>query len=346
MIVQYHEFMKKDSKLMPEIYVPPEMAYTMQYMMVVANSGMGKNAQCETRAQALFPMEDLIINMSMADFCYPLKSSLLVFLEHIYLDVEKEIGEDFLNQVWQLIALLKEDVKRFVEVMQRQKRGATGARKGRAAPNDETVANSEQDVLDQPDIVEKNGVDVNMNFSFVTNFGSFKVSELMQTYVFEGVFPTLQQFFSLRVPVKQPHRQLIRMLLKLCVKSMAYKSKPSHEKRISRFVQEVQNFEQLCMIGLEDKPPIDFASMPVSNQEDGGKKKLENAVDLSPAQKVKVFMHIAKSDADIKKKIRKEFEELVLSILNIKTRTDEAFQGANTIRGDLFIESLIKSSDV
>jgi len=41
---QYYEFMKPDSKLMPEITVPPEMAYTMQFMMLIAASSMGKNA--------------------------------------------------------------------------------------------------------------------------------------------------------------------------------------------------------------------------------------------------------------------------------------------------------------
>ena len=30
---QYYDFMDESSKLMPEIHVPPEMAYTMQYMM-------------------------------------------------------------------------------------------------------------------------------------------------------------------------------------------------------------------------------------------------------------------------------------------------------------------------
>jgi hypothetical protein len=45
-------------------------------------------------------------------------------------------------------------------------------------------------------------VDVSKNFSFVTNFGKFKVSELMCTYVFEGIFPILKQFFFLRIPMK------------------------------------------------------------------------------------------------------------------------------------------------
>ena len=62
-------------------------------------------------------MEDLIFNMRKADFCYPLKSALLLYLEHVYLDVEKEVGEDFLNQVWQLLLQLQIDMEKFVEVM-------------------------------------------------------------------------------------------------------------------------------------------------------------------------------------------------------------------------------------
>jgi hypothetical protein len=42
-------------------------------------------------------MKDLIRNMQMADFCYPLKSAILSFLLNIYLEIEKEIGEDFIN---------------------------------------------------------------------------------------------------------------------------------------------------------------------------------------------------------------------------------------------------------
>ena len=68
------------------------------------------------------PMKDLIQNMDLSDFCYPLKSSILLFLEQIYLDTEKEIGEDFTNQLWLLIARLEKDLLKFVEVMQKQKR--------------------------------------------------------------------------------------------------------------------------------------------------------------------------------------------------------------------------------
>ena len=92
----YQQFLK-NPYLLAEIEMPPEMCYTMMYIRLIAMSGMGKNVQCETRAQALFPMKDLIANMEMADFCYPLKTSILLFLEQIYLDTEKDIGEDFIN---------------------------------------------------------------------------------------------------------------------------------------------------------------------------------------------------------------------------------------------------------
>ena len=61
----------------------------------------------------------------------------------------------------------------------------------------------------------------------------------------------------------------------------------------------MQNFSQLLDIASE----VNFASIPVSNTEDGGKKSKSNAdsVELSPAQKVKVFMQISKSDATRKK---------------------------------------------
>ena len=52
-------------------------------------------------------------------------------------------------------------------------------------------------------------------------------------------------------------------------------------------------------------------------------------------------MQTCKSDRDKKKQVNSEFEELVLYIINIDRRSDEAFQGANTIQVNDFIESLI-----
>lgn len=64
--------------------------------------------------------------MQIADFCYPLKSALMFFLQNVYFDVEKEITEDFTKQVWQILEIVVEDMLKFTEVMQRSKRAAGG----------------------------------------------------------------------------------------------------------------------------------------------------------------------------------------------------------------------------
>jgi hypothetical protein len=76
---QYFEFMN-DDKLMAEIDVPPEISYVISYIDLISSSGIGKNSSTETRAQALFPVKDVIMNLKLADFCYPFKSALMFFL--------------------------------------------------------------------------------------------------------------------------------------------------------------------------------------------------------------------------------------------------------------------------
>lgn len=57
-------------------------------------------------------------------------------------------------------------------------------------------------------------------------------------------------------------------------------------------------------------------------------------------------MQTLRTDEQQKKQIAKEFELLVLYIINIDSRTEEAFKGANTIQNADFIRSLIISTDV
>ena len=90
-------------------------------------------------------------------------------------------------------------------------------------------------------------VDVNTNFEFVTNFGRYPIADIMQSYVFESIFPTLEQFFSLRLLMKN-HGDLIRKVLKLSFMSIAYKTKSSHEKRFQKLMGSVRNDPQLTDI--------------------------------------------------------------------------------------------------
>ena len=58
-------------------------------------------------------------------------------------------------------------------------------------------------------------VDVNTNFEFVTNFGRYPIADIMQSYVFESIFPTLEQFFSLRLQMKNHKENFMVLTSKL-----------------------------------------------------------------------------------------------------------------------------------
>lgn len=157
----------------------------------------------------------------------------MFFLQNVYFDVEKDIGEDFTKCVWQVLDIVIDDLIKFTEVMQRQKRAAGGAQ---AAPARPTLGGQSELELEEPDNLMStiNGVqvDVNKNFTFTTAFGKFKVSELMTKYVFEEVFPSMQEFLNLRLLMKEDQSEKVQKLLKLLFLSVPYKTKPIHEKNI------------------------------------------------------------------------------------------------------------------
>ena len=57
-------------------------------------------------------------------------------------------------------------------------------------------------------------------------------------------------------------------------------------------------------------------------------------------------MQASRTDENKKTQIAKEFEDLVSYIINIDSRTEEAFKGAFTIKNADFIKSLIISTDI
>jgi len=61
-------------------------------------------------------MDDVIVNLKIADFCYPLKQSLVFFMESIYFDIEKEVSEDNIERIKQFVNILSNDLEKFVEI--------------------------------------------------------------------------------------------------------------------------------------------------------------------------------------------------------------------------------------
>jgi hypothetical protein len=116
----YSEFMT-DDRYLQEMQIPPELSYTIEYIKLLAVAGEGKNAATESRAQEKLPIEDILANMKLADFCYPLKQGIVYFMDSIYFDIEKDVSDDNINKMFDFIQEISKDLKNFVEIQTRMK---------------------------------------------------------------------------------------------------------------------------------------------------------------------------------------------------------------------------------
>ena len=54
--------------------------------------------------------------MKLSQFCYPMKEACLDFLLQVYLDTEKDINEDYHASLWEIMEIVYEDLKKFIEI--------------------------------------------------------------------------------------------------------------------------------------------------------------------------------------------------------------------------------------
>jgi len=102
--------------------------------------------------------------MEMADFCYPLKSSLVFFMDSIYFHVEKDVSDENIAKMQKLIQIIYLDLEKFLDIQQRVKSKGTST----------AVKRVQQDLVDDDDL-ENIVVDINKNFNMLTAFGSFPI---------------------------------------------------------------------------------------------------------------------------------------------------------------------------
>ena len=62
------------------------------------------------------PLHDLIKNLDMADFCYPLKNALVYFMDSIYFDVEKEVSDENIVKIQKVVTIIYQDIRKFLEI--------------------------------------------------------------------------------------------------------------------------------------------------------------------------------------------------------------------------------------
>jgi hypothetical protein len=108
-----------DDRYVQEIQIPPELSYTIEYIKLLAFCGDGKNALTETISQKKLIIEDITENLRLADFCFPLKSSLVQFCDAIYFDIEKDVSDENIFKMTNIILIISTDLERYIEIQNR-----------------------------------------------------------------------------------------------------------------------------------------------------------------------------------------------------------------------------------
>ena len=182
------------------------MSYSIEYIKLLALCGDGKNAMTETKAQEKLGIDDIIENLKLADFCFPLKTALVYFVDSIYFDIEKDVSDENITKMTNIIVIIAGDLEKFIEIQNRNKssKGSAGGKNIKRSTNEEKAGEEDLDGIK---------VDINKNFTMLTSFGSFPILYLIERYVFESLYSALTQFFSLNLPIKSDFRQFFKKMI-------------------------------------------------------------------------------------------------------------------------------------
>ena len=60
-------------------------------------------------------LDDIISNLQVSDFCYPLKSSIVSFINEVHFDIEKDVSEENETKMFTIITHFSRDLQKFYE---------------------------------------------------------------------------------------------------------------------------------------------------------------------------------------------------------------------------------------
>lgn len=91
------------------------LVYYIELINVFATSAMGKNSVTEVLCQQLLSLECIKNQLAIASFCYPLKSVLFKYVLHVYLDIQKNMGDENLELIRGLMSIALDDLRFFYD---------------------------------------------------------------------------------------------------------------------------------------------------------------------------------------------------------------------------------------
>ena len=129
-------------------------------------------------------------------------------------------------------------------------------------------------------------------------------------------------------------------------KSANFAQKEVHKQKSRDLFKTIKKLPSLKEFGgenLNGKNLIDRSKDDSKTRSSGG---LGNIPQLSQAVKLKAYMKSVSTSEQLQEEFEQEFEVLVVYIIQINLKTEEAFGGVNTLDVKDIINSLIKISNI
>lgn len=274
----------------------------------------------------------------MVGFCYPLKAACLIYLLEIYLDTEKTLSQDYHSPLWevmevikniittQLIQVIFEDLKKFIEI--RIKKISEEGKK-------RTLLSGQVDV--------NGGIDVSRNFNLRDCFGSRPIIDVLENYIFNQVIMTMNKFFELRLRMNDKQNNLVRNSIRLISEASKYTgSNNDYIQNINNLYKTIWKIPQLKELTEGLKNQSISLLEEVSNN-----TGIESIVNnkMTRASQLNAYMKSAVTSEEVKNEVEIEFQQLILSILYIKKKSELGFNGKNTLDTKEILKSIIKLTD-
>jgi len=262
----------------------------------------------------------------VSKFLYPFKLRVLYFLVDGYLDIEKSVPDETEERVWDFLELISVDVETFIESTQKGEQPRFKAMKK-----------------------------INLN---TLVYKTDTLSGHLRRLVFRGALPAYHHILQLRLRKFKEHEAILKHILIQCqhLYDMTRKQKEGNLLlRIFKVVDRAAGLKRIAERDLQinfdliiqsQKKQEQFQSKVNRSQAKLMSSKYSIAPETSKAMKLQGMVQTLMSDPEFQHDVEKEFEQLVVSVIDIRNKSYEGFEGKCTLETKEILTALISLTDL
>jgi hypothetical protein len=291
--------------------LPDELIYALSLIDVMTMSAWDKSGQAELICQSLIPLSLFETLFQITNKLWPLKKSLILFFLHVYLDIEFTMNEDEVV-MWKCVEMIRNDLKWIYE---------------NCVTTDKLISTTH-------------------NILYRSSDGIVAMSEYANNYVYEGIFPCLQEIFLKRA--RTIPNESVAGLKEVALYCIYFYKLAYNETYKNLSTELIMNMVKVDILHkIVDDQGLPFTSEDVYKMKlkksSAVKSKLtyKNSCEFGVVKDFKTIIRTILKEDIIKDAIEIEFEEMVRAMNDITKNSLEAFGEAFVVDFHHLIKSFI-----